>query len=69
MNNMNFYNRNEVYDATLEYFKGDTLAAGVWVDKYALKDTVDGETVFYEKTTWHLNCSDIHETISLIVGM
>jgi hypothetical protein len=26
-------------------------------------------TVFYEKTTWHLNCSDIHETISLIVGM
>ena len=33
------YNRNEVYKKTLEYFKGDELAANVWINKYALKDS------------------------------
>lgn len=47
---MNFYKRDEVYEATLNYFKGDTLAADVWVNKYSLKDTKDGETIYYEKT-------------------
>jgi len=47
---MNFLKRDEVYEATLKYFKGDTLAADVWVNKYALKDTKDGETIYYEKT-------------------
>lgn len=56
---MSFYSRDEVYNSTLEYFKGDTLAAGVWVDKYALKDTVNGETVFYEKTP-----SDMHRRLA-----
>ncbi|MBS1257114.1 MAG: hypothetical protein MAG551_00149 [Candidatus Scalindua arabica] len=29
----------EALEASLEYFKGDTLAARVWVNKYALKDS------------------------------
>jgi len=33
------YTRDEVYKATLEYFKGDTLAAEVWINKYCLKDS------------------------------
>ena len=32
------YTFDEAYNATLEYFKGDELAAKVWVNKYALKD-------------------------------
>jgi ribonucleoside-diphosphate reductase alpha chain len=36
---MNKYTRNEVYNETLKYFKGDTLATDVWVDKYCLKDS------------------------------
>jgi ribonucleoside-diphosphate reductase alpha chain len=33
------YTYQEVFDASLEYFKGDDLAAKVFVDKYALQDT------------------------------
>ena len=29
----------EAYEKTLEYFGGDELAARVWVNKYALKDS------------------------------
>lgn len=50
------YTYNEVYDATLEYFKGDELAARVWASKYALKDS---EGVFYEKTP-----DDMHRRIA-----
>ena len=32
------YKRKEVEKETLNYFKGDTLATSVWIDKYALKD-------------------------------
>jgi ribonucleotide reductase alpha subunit len=35
------YTRQEVEEATLEYFKGDALATNVWVTKYALRD-LDG---------------------------
>lgn len=35
------YKASEVEKAALEYFKGDSLAANVWIDKYALKK--DGE--------------------------
>lgn len=35
------YKESEVEKAALEYFKGDSLAANVWMDKYALKK--DGE--------------------------
>jgi len=41
------YTREEVYKATLDYFKGDTLAAEVWINKYCLKDS-DGN--LYELT-------------------
>jgi ribonucleoside-diphosphate reductase alpha chain len=37
----------EVVAAATEYFNGDTLAAGVWANKYALKDS---EGNIYEKT-------------------
>ena len=33
------YTYDEAYKASLEYFKGDELAARVWVNKYALKDS------------------------------
>jgi len=33
------YTFNEAYQKSLEYFKGDELAARVWVNKYALKDS------------------------------
>lgn len=45
-----YYKREEAFDATLKYFNGDSLAADVWVNKYALKDTKDGETIYYELT-------------------
>lgn len=33
------YSQDEAYQASLEYFRGDDLAARVWVNKYALKDS------------------------------
>ena len=33
------YTQDEAVKASLEYFKGDDLAARVWVNKYALKDS------------------------------
>ncbi len=33
------YSQDEAYNASLNYFKGDDLAARVWVNKYALKDS------------------------------
>ncbi|MFP4662955.1 MAG: adenosylcobalamin-dependent ribonucleoside-diphosphate reductase [Bacteroidales bacterium] len=41
------YTDEEAYSASLEYFKGDDLAARVWINKYALKDS-DGK--LYELT-------------------
>ncbi len=41
------YGHEEVLAAATEYFKGDTLAANVWMNKYALKDS-DGK--LYELT-------------------
>ena len=35
----NIYTQDEAINASLEYFKGDDLAARVWVNKYALKDS------------------------------
>jgi len=37
----------EAFDAAVKYFKGDELAARVWVNKYALKDSAG---VLYEDT-------------------
>ena len=46
------YSTDEAYQASLKYFKGDELAARVWVNKYALKDSYGN---IYEATPydWH----------------
>lgn len=41
------YTQDEAFEATLAYFKGDDLAARVWVNKYALKDS---QGIIYERT-------------------
>ncbi len=39
MDNRKTYSQEEAYEASLEYFGGDELAARVWVNKYAMKDS------------------------------
>ncbi|WP_034892416.1 adenosylcobalamin-dependent ribonucleoside-diphosphate reductase [Gillisia sp. Hel_I_29] len=41
------YTQDEAFEASLKYFKGDELAARVWINKYALKDSYDN---IYEKS-------------------
>lgn len=53
---MKIYSFDEAISSSTEYFKGDTLAASVWVSKYALKDS-DGN--IYEK-----NPDDMHRRIA-----
>ncbi|MBR1882454.1 MAG: adenosylcobalamin-dependent ribonucleoside-diphosphate reductase [Muribaculaceae bacterium] len=50
------YTYQEVYDATLNYFDGDELAARVWASKYALKDSYGN---IYELTP-----DDMHRRIA-----
>src|SRR5690554_4998897 len=50
------YTQEEAVQAAIEYFKGDDLAAQVWVNKYALKDS---EGIIYEKTP-----DDMHRRIA-----
>lgn len=50
------YSYDEAYEATLEYFGGDELAARVWVSKYALKDSFGN---LYELTP-----DDMHHRIA-----
>ncbi len=50
------YSQEQAYEASLKYFKGDDLAARVWVNKYALKDS-DGN--IYELTP-----DDMHRRIA-----
>ena len=33
------YTQDEAFEASQAYFKGDDLAARVWINKYALKDS------------------------------
>lgn len=54
------YNFDEAYQASLEYFKGDELAAKVWVSKYALKDSMGA---IYEKTP-----EDMHWRLAKEIG-
>jgi len=39
MENLKTYSYDEAYAASLDYFDGDELAARVWVNKYAMKDS------------------------------
>ncbi|NIJ51004.1 adenosylcobalamin-dependent ribonucleoside-diphosphate reductase [Dyadobacter arcticus] len=50
------YTTDEAYQASLQYFKGDDLAARVWVNKYALKDSYGA---IYEATP-----DDMHKRIA-----
>ncbi|MGB5693405.1 MAG: adenosylcobalamin-dependent ribonucleoside-diphosphate reductase [Flavobacteriaceae bacterium] len=50
------YSQEEAYQSCLSYFNGDDLAARVWMNKYALKDS-EGE--LYE-----LNPNDMHRRIA-----
>ncbi len=52
----NTYTQEEAFKASLSYFDGDDLAARVWVNKYALKDS---EGNLYEKTP-----DDMHRRIA-----
>lgn len=54
--NNKVYTYEDAYEATLDYFGGDDLAAKVWVSKYALKDS-DGN--IYERTP-----ADMHRRIA-----
>ncbi|WP_394906875.1 adenosylcobalamin-dependent ribonucleoside-diphosphate reductase [uncultured Mesonia sp.] len=50
------FSQDEAFKASLEYFNGDDLAARVWVNKYALKDS---EGNIYEATP-----NDMHRRIA-----
>ncbi len=43
----NIYKREDILPLATEYFGGDTLAANVWINKYALKDSAGN---IYERT-------------------
>mgnify|MGYP001385435610 FL=1 len=50
------YSNEEAFEESLKYFKGDDLAARVWINKYALKDS---EGRLYEKSLF-----DMHKRIA-----
>ncbi|HQW54776.1 MAG TPA: adenosylcobalamin-dependent ribonucleoside-diphosphate reductase [Saprospiraceae bacterium] len=50
------FTQEEAYNASLRYFDGDGLAARVWINKYALKDSQGN---LYEKTPF-----DMHKRIA-----
>ena len=50
------YSAEEVKEATIKYFGGDQLAADVWMNKYALKDS-DG-------SIFELTPDDMHHRIA-----
>ena len=54
--NLPIFTYEEAFEASLEYFKGDQLAARVWVTKYALKDSFGN---IFEKTP-----DDMHHRIA-----
>jgi ribonucleoside-diphosphate reductase alpha chain len=53
---MTTYTHDEAFQASLDYFQGDELAARVWVNKYALKDSFGN---LYEK-----NPNDMHHRLA-----
>ena len=54
------YGFDEAFKASLEYFEGDELAARVWVNKYALKDS---QGLLYERTP-----DDMHRRLASEIG-
>ncbi|MFA6806038.1 MAG: adenosylcobalamin-dependent ribonucleoside-diphosphate reductase [Bacteroidales bacterium] len=49
------YTRDEILKSSTEYFKGDSLAADVWMNKYALRD---GDKIY------ELNPNDMHHRLA-----
>ncbi|MDE6630798.1 MAG: hypothetical protein K2K11_05195, partial [Bacteroidales bacterium] len=54
--NMKKYDPKEILEASTRYFNGDTLAATVWMNKYALKDS--------EGNIYELTPDDMHRRIA-----
>ncbi len=52
------YSSEEVLEEATKYFEGDNLAAGVWANKYALKDSAGN---IYEKTPDQMHRRIAHE--------
>lgn len=50
------YSQDDAFEASLKYFKGDDLAARVWINKYALKDS--------EGNLYELTPNDMHKRIA-----
>jgi ribonucleoside-diphosphate reductase alpha chain len=50
------YSQEEAFEASVKYFKGDELAARVWINKYALKDS--------EGNLYELTPNDMHGRIA-----
>ncbi|TBN06434.1 adenosylcobalamin-dependent ribonucleoside-diphosphate reductase [Hyunsoonleella flava] len=50
------YTQDEAFEASLKYFKNDDLAARVWINKYALKDS--------EGNLFELSPDDMHKRIA-----
>lgn len=50
------YTQDDAFNAALKYFKGDDLAARVWLNKYALKDS--------EGNIYELSPNDMHHRIA-----
>ena len=53
---MEKYSKEDVFNETLKYFSGDTMATDVWINKYCLKDN---EGNLYEK-----NPEDMHKRLA-----
>ncbi|RRC99823.1 adenosylcobalamin-dependent ribonucleoside-diphosphate reductase [Prevotella sp. OH937_COT-195] len=60
MEQLKTYSQEEAFNKTLEYFDGDELAARVWVNKYAMKDSFGN---IYEQTP-----EDMHRRIACEVA-
>ena len=54
------YTQEEAFQSSLNYFNGDELAARVWVNKYALKDSYGN---IFEK-----NPDDMHRRLAKEIG-
>jgi ribonucleoside-diphosphate reductase alpha chain len=54
------YGLDEAFQASLKYFKGDELAARVWVNKYALKDS--------QGSLYELTPDDMHRRLASEIG-
>ncbi|WP_297798424.1 adenosylcobalamin-dependent ribonucleoside-diphosphate reductase [uncultured Eudoraea sp.] len=50
------YSQEEAFQSSLAYFEGDDLAARVWINKYALKDS--------EGNLYEINPNDMHRRIA-----